>query len=175
MRQSTQVTGTPIPRAGRARRGGTAAGGLVLAAAALSACGGSIAPPVAAVSSSPAPTAVVAGVTAQRVTLSEWKVDVPTTLHAGKVTFDIANAGVILHELLVFKSDLPLAQYPLQSTGAIDEEGAGVTKVSDGDNLDAGMSQTRTVDLTRPGTYLFVCNLPAHFHQGMYTVVTVTP
>ncbi len=134
-----------------------------------------MAPPLAAVPTGPAPTAAVAAVTAQRVTLSEWKVDVPVTMHTGKATLDIVNTGTIQHELLVFKSDLPLAQYPLQATGAINEEGAGITKVSDGDDLDAGASQARTVDLTQPGTSLVVCNLPAHFHQGMFTVVTVTP
>jgi uncharacterized cupredoxin-like copper-binding protein len=35
-------------------------------------------------------------------------------------------------------------------------------------------TQARTIDLT-PGKYLFVCNIPGHFKQGMYTVVTVKP
>ena len=47
--------------------------------------------------------------------------------------------------------------------------------MSDGENIDSGGSQSRTVDLSTPGTYLFVCNIPGHFHQGMYSVVTVTP
>ncbi|HEY0410735.1 MAG TPA: hypothetical protein VGE42_10760, partial [Candidatus Dormibacteraeota bacterium] len=74
----------------------------------------------------------------------EWKVEAPATLRAGKVTFEVVNTGTIQQELLVFRSDFPLSQYPLQSSGAIDEERAGVTKVSDGDNLDAGRSQSRT-------------------------------
>jgi uncharacterized cupredoxin-like copper-binding protein len=169
------TTDIPTPRIRRRlRRTGTVAAGFVLAAAAVSACGGSTAPPLAAQSSSAAP-AVPAATAAQRVVLSEWKVEVPATLHAGQIAFDISNTGTMQHELLVFRSDLAPAQYPRQSNGDIAEEGAGITKVSDGDNLDAGRSQTRTIDLTQPGTYLFVCNLPAHFQQGMFTVVTVTP
>ena len=107
------------------------------------------------------------------VTLSEFKVQTAaTTVAAGKVTFQISNAGKVQHELLVFKSDLAPSAYPLKD-GNIDEEGPGITKVSDGDNLDPGATQTRTVDLSQAGTYLFVCNLPGHFKAGMYQVVTV--
>ncbi len=45
--------------------------------------------------------------------------------------------------------------------------------VSDGENVEAGKSQSRAIDLA-PGTYLFVCNIPGHFKAGMFTVVTVT-
>jgi uncharacterized cupredoxin-like copper-binding protein len=166
---------TPARRTARLRRAVTAAGGVILVAAALSACGGSTAPPAVAAATPAATTAAPAAVTAQKITLAEWKVDVPATQRAGQVTFDVTNAGAAQHEVLVFRSDLTPAQYPRQTTGAINEEGAGITKVSDGDNLDAGKSQTRTVDLSQPGTYLFVCNLPGHFAQGMFTVVTVTP
>ncbi len=51
----------------------------------------------------------------------------------------------------------------------------GITLVSDGDNIDPGGTQTRTVDLTQPGSYLFVCNIPGHFKAGMFSAVTVTP
>src|SRR5438270_226734 len=54
-------------------------------------------------------------------------------------------------------------------------DAAGITKVSDGDNLDAGGSQSRAVDLSQPGTYSFVCNLPGHFRSGMVTTFTVAP
>ncbi len=45
--------------------------------------------------------------------------------------------------------------------------------MSDGDNILPGKSQDRKIDLSKPGTYLFVCNIPGHFKQGMYTYVTV--
>ena len=90
----------------------------------------------------------------------------------GHYQLHIANGGTVEHELLVFRSDLPPSAYPVTGTD-IDEEAATITKVSDGDNIQPGHEQTRSVDLTTPGTYLFVCNLPGHFHDGMFQSVTV--
>jgi uncharacterized cupredoxin-like copper-binding protein len=118
--------------------------------------------------------AATAGVPAGTITLAEWHVGVASTMHAGKVTFSISNLGTIQHELLVFKSKLAASAYPHTKDGDIVEDGAGVDLLSDGDNIDVGGTQSRTVDLT-PGTYLFVCNIPGHFKAGMYQVVTVTP
>jgi uncharacterized cupredoxin-like copper-binding protein len=94
-------------------------------------------------------------------------------MHAGKVDLTIVNNGTVQHELLIFKSNRDPAAYPTDPAGDIKEEGAGVSLVSDGDNIDPGGSQTRAVDLT-PGKYLFVCNIPGHFKQGMYELVIVT-
>jgi uncharacterized cupredoxin-like copper-binding protein len=107
--------------------------------------------------------------------LSEWHVAVPTPIKAGTVNLEAANFGTIQHELLVFKSDLTPSDYPVDKTGNIIEDGPGITLVSDGDNIDPGRTQTRTVDLTKPGSYLFVCNIPGHFKAGMFSEVTVTP
>jgi uncharacterized cupredoxin-like copper-binding protein len=107
--------------------------------------------------------------------LSEWHVAVPSTIKAGTVNLEAANFGTIQHELLVFKSDLPPSDFPVDKNGNIVEDGPGITLVSDGDNIDPGKTQTRKVDLTQPGTYLFVCNIPGHFKAGMFSVVTVTP
>jgi len=75
--------------------------------------------------------------------------------------------------LLVFKSNLEPSAYPVDAAGDIEEDGAGVALLSDGDNIEPGASQVRAIDLT-PGTYLFVCNIPGHFKAGMFTVVSVT-
>jgi uncharacterized cupredoxin-like copper-binding protein len=108
------------------------------------------------------------------IALSEWKVDIASTIAKGSATFTISNAGTIPHELLVFKSDLEASAYPVDAAGDIVEDGAGVTLVSDGENIDPAGTQERTVDLV-PGKYLFVCNIAGHFKAGMFTVVTVTP
>jgi uncharacterized cupredoxin-like copper-binding protein len=137
--------------------------------------------PIAAPSSAPVTSPVASSITsaapseaaANTITLSEWKVDVASMPKAGKTTFKISNAGTIPHELLIFKSDLAASAYPTDPAGDIIEDGAGVALLSDGDNIDPAGSQDRTVDLT-PGTYLFVCNIPGHFKDGMFTVVTVT-
>ena len=107
--------------------------------------------------------------------LSEWRVAVPGTIKAGTINLEAANFGTIQHELLVFKSDLPISGFPVDKNGDIIEDGPGIALVSDGANLDPGTTQARTVDLTQPGTYFFLCNIPGHFKAGMYSVVTVTP
>ena len=130
--------------------------------------------PAPTVDATPVPSTAVAAANVA-VSLTEWKVAVPETLKAGQVTFDITNDGSMQHEMLVFKSDLAPADYPKDANGDIVEEGAGVTLISDGDNIEPKGTQSRTVDLSAPGTYLFVCNLPGHFKAGMFTVVTVVP
>lgn len=129
--------------------------------------------PSALPSSTPA-TPSASSAAGQTIGLTEWKVAVASSMKAGPATFTISNNGTTQHELLIFKSELDAAAYPTNAAGDIVEEGAGITLVSDGANIDPAGSQSRTVDL-KPGKYLFVCNLPAHFKQGMFTVVTVTP
>jgi uncharacterized cupredoxin-like copper-binding protein len=126
--------------------------------------------PSPAANASAAPSASAATNT---IDLTEWKVAVATTMTQGTSTFTISNLGTIPHELLVFKSDLEPSAYPVDAAGDIQEEGAGVTLLSDGDNIDPAGSQVRAIDLA-PGTYLFVCNIPGHFKAGMFTVVRVT-
>ena len=124
------------------------------------------------IASTAAPSASAA--TGATVSLTEWKVTVVGAIKSGKTDLTITNAGAAPHELLVFKSDLKPSAYPTDAAGDIKEEGPGVKLVSDGDNIDPAGTQTRSVDLA-PGKYLFVCNIPGHFKQGMFTVVTVAP
>lgn len=112
--------------------------------------------------------------TGTAIYLSEWSVGLPTSMLAGQANFTITNIGTIQHELLVFKSDLPPTSFPVDSKGAVIEDGPGITLVSRGDKIDPGKTQSRVVDLTQPGTYVFVCNVPGHFKAGMYRIVTVT-
>lgn len=126
----------------------------------------SLVPSAAAVSASP--------LGGQTIGLTEWKVAVANTVKSGKTSYTIANMGTVAHELLVFKTDLAPSAYPTDAAGDITEDGAGVTLVSDGENIDPAGTQTRTIDLT-PGKYVFVCNIAGHFKQGMFTLVTVTP
>lgn len=108
------------------------------------------------------------------MSLSEWKVAAPTTLKAGRSTFTISNAGTVPHEFLIFKGDLKPSAYPTDAVGDIEEDGPSVSLLSDGENINPGGTQSRIVDLPA-GQYLLVCNIPGHFKQGMFTVVTVTP
>ncbi len=118
------------------------------------------------------PTAAPAG---GQVTLKEYKITVASTLKAGNGNFHFVNSGTVEHELLVFQSDLDISKYPVDSDGRILEDDASVTLLSDGEDIAPGGTQDRTIDLSKPGKYVFVCNLPLHFKQGMFAVVTVTP
>jgi uncharacterized cupredoxin-like copper-binding protein len=175
------------------RRLPVAIASLVIAAAA-AACGASAATTAPAPSTaqapsvapslvaSPAPSVAPSASTAASpsapiapsISLAEWKVVVSGTIKAGKTKLTIDNDGVGAHEFLVFKSDRDASAYPLDKAGDIIEDGAGVALLSDGENIDPGGTQTRTVDLA-PGKYLFVCNIAGHFRQGMFTAVTVAP
>jgi len=145
--------------------------GLVGITGLVAACGAPASAGNQNVASTPSPTAVAAG---GQITLAEFKVSVPTLIKGGTGTFHIVNGGTIEHELLVFKSDRPISAYPTDSDGRILEEDPSITKISDGDNIAVGASQDRAIELSSPGTYVFVCNLPGHYQQGMYKVVTVT-
>ena len=125
--------------------------------------------PVAVVASAASPSAVAVDPT---ISLYEYKVIAPATVKAGKSTFTITNYGTMPHEMLVFESALAPDKYPIDAAGDIVEDGHGVTLLSDGENIDPSGVQVRTIDL-KPGTYLFVCNIPGHFKQGMFMVVTV--
>jgi uncharacterized cupredoxin-like copper-binding protein len=121
-----------------------------------------------------APTAPLATIAAPHFDLTEFNVGLSTTsFAAGQHAVTISNSGTVPHELLVFRSDLDVSAYPVDAAGNIIEEGPGITLMSDGDNIDPGGSQDRTIDLTAPGNYDFVCNLPGHFKAGMFTQVTV--
>ncbi|MBV8161326.1 MAG: hypothetical protein JO265_10430 [Acidimicrobiia bacterium] len=111
---------------------------------------------------------------ADTVGLREYNVSVaPSALTPGKHGFTIANEGRTEHELLVFRTDLAPANFPIGQDGDIIEDAPGMNKISDGDNIAPGATQTRTIDLSQPGTYVFVCNLPGHFKAGMYQTITV--
>jgi uncharacterized cupredoxin-like copper-binding protein len=136
----------------------------------------SSAAPAQATSSAAAPAAFAG--TTMPITLSDYKVTLPaSTSTAGKKTLQIANNGSMQHEILVFHPDVSIdaGNLPISPDGDISEDSPGVNKVSDGDNIDPGKGQTRDLDLSQPGTYVFVCNLPGHYKLGMWTKVTVQP
>ena len=109
-----------------------------------------------------------------QASLKEWSVTLNhTTLSPGKYTFKIANTGKAEHELIAFRTSLAPSAIHIGSDGRINEEDPALVSATDGPDLDAGHTVSRKVDLTTPGTYIFMCNLTSHYGLGMHTVVTV--
>jgi uncharacterized cupredoxin-like copper-binding protein len=95
------------------------------------------------------------------------------TAKSGEVEFDIHNEGPSTHEFVVFKTDLAPDQLPVDSAGAVDESGQGVTHIDEQENITSGSTVTFKVNLD-PGKYVVICNLPGHYQQGMHAGLTVT-
>ena len=97
------------------------------------------------------------------------------SVKAGKVRIAVRNGGAMEHELVAFKTELDEANLPLLPDGMkIDEAGAGITHLDpEAEGVKPGTEKTITIELT-PGRYVLVCNLPAHYKDGMHAVLTVT-
>jgi len=93
---------------------------------------------------------------------------------AGTVTFHVKNLSkVYIHEMVVVpvtdvKAVLP---YDKAAKRIKEDELKALGEVSE---LKPGKSGDLTVTLA-PGTYRLVCNVPDHFHHGMWVDLTVTP
>jgi uncharacterized cupredoxin-like copper-binding protein len=100
-----------------------------------------------------------------------------STAKAGEVTFSITNDGPSVHEFVVFRTDLAADQLPTtedeNGIPIVDEEGEGVEHVDEVEDIAVNATQELKVTLTA-GTYVVLCNLPAHYQQGMHATLTVS-
>jgi uncharacterized cupredoxin-like copper-binding protein len=110
--------------------------------------GGSAQTPAGETATSPAP----AQATTTEVGLSEYQIEMPTSLSAGSQAFSVTNNGTIEHNFEI--------------------EGQGIEE-SLGNNLSPGETQTMQLDLA-PGTYEVYCLVDNHRGQGMEMQLTVT-
>ena len=109
---------------------------------------------------------------AVHVTLSEWHVKASVALvPAGPVTVEVANKGAIPHQVVVLKTDLA-PEALVKATGGykIDEETSG--KDFGVVQVQPGITQSGIFKLV-PGKYVLICNIPAHYQQGMYAALEV--
>ena len=94
------------------------------------------------------------------------------TVPAGTVNFQVTNASKdIVHEMIL--SPLPAngSTLPYVASDYKVNEDAAV-HLGEVSELDPGKTGALTVDLS-PGKYILFCNIPAHFMNGMWTVITV--
>jgi uncharacterized cupredoxin-like copper-binding protein len=107
------------------------------------------------------------------VTESDFKiVPAETSAAAGELTFDIKNDAQQAHEFVIFKTDLAPDSLPLDADGNVDEEGDGVQHIDEVEDITGGSTKSLTVTLDA-GNYVFICNLPGHYQQGMHVAFTV--
>ena len=140
----------------------------------LAACGGdSEAEDDATPDATPEMTATeAAGGAATVVTseLSEWAITVdPATVPAGEVTFDVTNVGAIPHELVIIRSDVAPDALPVEG-GRVPE--SAVDLIGEVEEFPAGETKSGTFTL-EAGSYVLICNIPAHYQQGMTIGFTV--
>jgi uncharacterized cupredoxin-like copper-binding protein len=111
-------------------------------------------------------------------TLSDFKIELgSTSAKAGEVTFKVKNNGPSVHEFVVFKTDLAPDALPTKQDEngieIVDEEGAGVEAIDEIEDIAVGSSHDLKVNLPA-AKYVVICNLPAHYAQGMHAAFEAT-
>jgi len=105
-----------------------------------------------------------------------------TSAPAGDVTFVVKNDGTIAHELVVLQTDVASDQIPVNAAGDPPAPAAtGANKILEDNNigetgdpeLQKGDSRTFTIKDMKPGHYVLVCNLAAHYQMGLRADFTV--
>lgn len=95
----------------------------------------------------------------------------PASFAAGAVTFNVTNAGTIIHNFRVIKTELDPDSLPLDSTGfKVDETQVNVV----GKLAEFASGTTKTLDLTlEAGNYVLICDVATHYDQGMHAAFTI--
>jgi uncharacterized cupredoxin-like copper-binding protein len=156
---------------------GTAASASPAASSPLAASASPAAADSPAASAPPAASASPAGSgsagTPVAATLTEFKIALAaTSAPGGPVTFQLNNAGTIVHEFVVFKTDLAADKLPMLADGtAVDEEGTGLTVVDEVEDIAVGATPSLAVDLPA-GHYVALCNVATHYKAGMVAEFT---
>lgn len=123
------------------------------------------------------PVLTACGPTKIDVALTTYKIEMSAnSAKSGDIVFHVHNdATDLLHEFVIFKTDLPEDQLPLNSEGAVDEEGAGITHIDEVE-VEMGQAADLAVNL-EPGNYVLICNIndnnEMHYQHGMYVTFTV--
>lgn len=117
--------------------------------------------------------ASAAGGTVVKTDLKEFSLVLESDeVAAGSITIEASNSGTIDHELVIFRSDAAVDALPVID-GKVPEDDPAVTFVDEISEFAAGTTASGTFDL-QAGTYILICNIPAHYTQGMRAVLTVT-
>lgn len=93
----------------------------------------------------------------------------PATFKAGTIKFGIRNAGAMVHQFDLIKTDLAADKLPLDTATAKAKEDGLVKQVL---NIQPGKVATVSADLL-PGHYVIICNVAGHYQLGMHADFTV--
>jgi uncharacterized cupredoxin-like copper-binding protein len=119
---------------------------------------------------SPSASTPSASTDAIAATLKEYSIELsPATAAAGSVTFTVTNAGTMVHEFVVLKTDVQAADLPVTNGAVTEDDYTSMGEVAD---LEPAASGTLTATLAA-GHYAIICNLPGHVSQGMVVDLTV--
>lgn len=95
-----------------------------------------------------------------------------TRVKAGKVTFDVTNTSKDnVHEMVVAAIKGKNAELPYSASDSRVEENR-IADLGEVSELQPGKSGSVTLDL-KPGKYVLFCNVPGHYMDGMWKVITV--
>ncbi len=104
------------------------------------------------------------------VALTEFAIALDgSSAHAGDVTFAVSNGGAAPHELAVIRTDLAPDALPT-AAGLVDE--GQVEVIGRTTQLGGGAAEDVTFSLSS-GSYVLICNIPAHYDLGMWVAFTV--
>jgi uncharacterized cupredoxin-like copper-binding protein len=104
------------------------------------------------------------------VTLKDFSLAAtPGTFAPGPISFGIDNDGPSVHEFVVLRSEDAPDALPVEN-GLIPED--QIDLVDEVEDIAPGTNASLDVNLDA-GDYVLVCNLPAHYEQGMFAAFTV--
>lgn len=105
--------------------------------------------------------------TLQTVVLREWAVtkSLPET-EAGELRFRIRNNGSLEHELVIIRTEMNVSQLPVVDS-VVDVSAAGEL-IGEVESIASNDEKSATFNLSA-GNYALICNIPAHYEQGMRT------
>ncbi len=91
---------------------------------------------------------------------------------AGDVEFAIKNEGELAHQFIVLKTDLAHDKLPLDGD-TVDESASEVEVVGEKLDIGPGSETTLAFESLAAGSYVLICNVPAHYGLGMHAAFTV--
>lgn len=94
------------------------------------------------------------------------------TVSAGEVTFEVTNASKqMVHEMVISPVKDTKTPLPYDKAGnKVNEDAAG--HLGEVAELEPGKKGALKLML-KPGSYILYCNVPGHYAQGMWTLLTV--